>query len=79
MAKQGFFQTIEKKLHINKIQFVLFVILVVWSIAVFSLLKTALVNNPYSIITWTSLNTIFTGFSSLALVIIAIILVNKVR
>ncbi len=75
--KKDFFYKLEKNYGISRIQFLMLLILVLWAAAVFALFISAIIVNPYSLITWSSLSAFFTGFSSVVLIVIAVFLLNK--
>ena len=58
------------------IEVVLVLILAIWTISVFYLLRQAATLTEINLISWTSLVAFFTGFSSIVLIVIAVIVAD---
>ena len=63
----------------NLVQSVLVLILAVWTISVFYLLRQASTFAINNLVSWTSLTAFFTGFGSIALIVIAVLLADLRR
>jgi len=58
------------------VELVLVGVLLIWTITTFYLLRQAATFETISAISWTSLTTFFVGFSSIVLIVIAVILAS---
>ncbi len=60
----------------DAVELVLIGILVIWTVAAFYLLRMASTFEIESLVSWTSLTAFFVGFSSIVLIVIAILLAD---
>jgi len=58
------------------VELVLVVVLAVWTVSVFYLLRQAATLVEINLVSWASLTTFFTGFSSIVLIVIAVIVAD---
>jgi hypothetical protein len=76
MKKNNFTLAQTKVNNPDLIELVLAGVLVIWTLSSFLLLNQAATLNTPNLISWTSLTTFFVGFSSIVLIVIAIILAD---
>ena len=58
------------------IELVLVIILAIWTVSVFYLLRQASTFAEINLVSWTSLTAFFTGFASITIIVIAIIVAD---
>ena len=68
-----------RKTRVNEpdiIELVLIGILAIWTVSIILLIKQAITITGYNILSWTSLTTFFMGFTSIVILVIAILVAN---